>query len=425
VAARLMQSLCGARLLDGTIDEAWSPQPPRTLRLRGARVEAILGVAVPHERQREILQALDFRCSDADGGLDATVPALRRDDVTREIDLIEEVARIYGLEHIPSTLPARRGAAGRLTREQRLRRVADDVLAGRGLYEIAGWSFCGPDLLDRLRLPADDELRAVVRIANPLSEAQSIMRPTLLGSLLDTARHNLFHNVPRIALFESGTVFRSGDLPDGLADERHELGAVLAGPITPRSWRGAAVEADFFAVKALVEALLDRLRVRFAVQRAHRPFLHPGRGAAVLAADGADLGFVGELHPVVAQAWELPRVAAFSLDLGKVGQAAPETVSFRPYASVPSLRLDIAVILPDTVAAEQALAAVRAAGGDVLESVSVFDSYEGEQVGKGKRSLALALSFRASHETLSDDDIAPVRDRIVAALRDLGGELRG
>ncbi|HEV2981909.1 MAG TPA: phenylalanine--tRNA ligase subunit beta [Solirubrobacteraceae bacterium] len=424
VAAGLMLELCGARLLEGTIDEAWSPRPAQTLRLREARVRAILGVPVARSRQREILRALDFQCTDAEDGLDATVPALRRDDVTREIDLIEEVARIHGLEHIPATLPARRGAAGRLSREQRLRRAAEDALVGRGLYEIAGWSFCGPELLDRLRLPADDELRAVVRVANPLSEAQSLMRPTLLGSLLDAARHNVFHNGPRIALFESGTVFRQGDSPDGLADERHQLGAVLAGAIAPPSWRADGAEADFFAAKALLEALLGRLGVGFETQRSTRPFLHPGRSASVRGAHGADFGFVGELHPLVAQAWELPRAAAFSVDLGAVIEAAPDTVTFRPYPSVPSLRQDIAVILPDAVAAQQAIAAVRAAAGDVLESVTVFDVYEGEQVGEGRRSLALALSFRAAHETLSDEDIAPVRERIVAALEDLGGELR-
>jgi phenylalanyl-tRNA synthetase beta chain len=424
VAARLMLELCGARLLGGTIDEAWSPQPLRALRLRDKRVRAILGVGVPRARQREILRALDFECRDADDGLDVTVPALRRDDVTREIDVIEEVARIHGLEHIPATLPARRGAAGRLSREQRLRRDAEDALAGRGLYEIAGWSFCGPDLLDRLQLPPDDELRAAVRVANPLSEAQSLMRPTLLGSLLDAARHNVFHNGPRIALFESGTVFRQGSSPDGLADERHELAAVLAGPIAPRSWRGEAAEADFFAAKGLLEALMGRLGVRFDVRRCARPFLHPGRSASVRGAHGAEFGFLGELHPLVAEAWELPRAAAFSVDLGAVTKAAPDTITFHPYPSVPSLRQDIAVILPDDVAAEQALGAVRAAAGDVLESVTVFDVYSGAQVGKGKHSLALALSFRAAEETLSDEDIAPVRARIVAALQQLGGELR-
>jgi phenylalanyl-tRNA synthetase beta chain len=424
VAARLMQSLCGAQLQPGTVDEAWSAQPPRTLRLRDARVRAILGVAVARARQREILELLDFDCNEVADGLDASVPALRRDDVTREIDLIEEVARIYGLEHLPATLPARRGAVGRLTREQLLHRAAEDALAGRGLYEIAGWSFCSPELLDRLRLPPDDELREVVRVANPLSEAHSLMRPTLLGSLLDAARRNVLHNGPRVALFESGTVFRSGHARDGLADERQELGAVLSGPLTPRTWRGAAAEADFFAAKALVEALLGRLDVQFTVARAQRPFLHPGRSAAVLAGEGELLGFLGELHPLVAEAWELTRAAVFTLDLDVIYAAAPQAVTFSAYAAVPALRQDIAVVLPDAVSAEQALTAVRTAGTDVLESAQVFDVYSGEQVGKGRRSLALALSFRAAHETLSDEDVAPVRERIVAALQGLGGELR-
>src|SRR6185437_7964682 len=198
-----------------------------------------------------------------------------------EVDLIEEVARIDGLERLPATLPARRGAAGMLSRAQRVRRAAEDALTGRGLYEIVGWSFAGPDLLDRLRLPPGDEMRRVVRLANPISEAQSIMRPTLLGSLLDAARHNVFHNGPDVAIFESGAVYRvgSGDLP---ADEHHALAALMTGALAPRSWRGAPAQADFFAVKALLEALLDRLDVAWSARARQWPFLHPGRSAAVL-----------------------------------------------------------------------------------------------------------------------------------------------
>jgi phenylalanyl-tRNA synthetase beta chain len=159
------------------------------------------------------------------------------------------------------------------------------------------------------------------------------------------------------------------------------------------------------------------------------PFLHPGRSAAVLLADerhdGGELGFLGELHPLVAGAWDLERAAVFSIDLGKVADAAPRTVRFRPFASVPPLRQDLAVALPDAVSAAEALDAVRAAAGEMLEDVSVFDVYAGEQVGEGRRSLALALSFRAREQTLTEEDVAPVRERIVAALRQLGGELRG
>ena len=177
VAGRLMVELCGATLAPGTIDVAEPEPPARVLRLREHRVESILGVAVPAARQAEILERLDFATKPAPDGLEVTVPALRREDVTREVDLIEEVARIDGLERLPATLPARRGAVGILAHEQRVRRAAEDAMVGRGLREVVGWSFAEPELLDRLRLGPDDEMRHVVTIENPMSEAQSIMRP--------------------------------------------------------------------------------------------------------------------------------------------------------------------------------------------------------------------------------------------------------
>ena len=442
VATALMRECCGAEVRPGTIDVAWTPVPPRRLRLREARVQAILGVPVPRERQAEILGRLDFASEEVDEGLEVTVPPLRRDDVTREVDLIEEVARIDGLERLPATLPARRGAVGVLSHAQRVRRAAEDALTGRGLYEIVGWSFAGPDLLDRLRLPPADEMRRVVRLANPISEAQSIMRPTLLGSLLDAARHNVFHNGPDVAIFESGTVYRaaSGDLP---ADEHHALAALMTGALAPRSWRGASAQTDFFAVKALLEALLARLDVAWSVRARPWPFLHPGRSAAVLldatagqgtatagdaawaADEGAPVGFLGELHPLVAAQWDLPAASVFALDLDRVAQASPRVVTYRDLAAVPPLRQDLAVALPAEVPAQQILQAVRAAAGELLEDVEVFDVYSGEQVGEGRRSLALALTFRAPARTLAEADVAPVRERIVAALAEIGGELRG
>jgi phenylalanyl-tRNA synthetase beta chain len=430
VASRLLLELCGASLAPGTIDEGWTPAPPQRIRLREAKVQAILGVRIERARQAEILEALDFQSAEEDdaaepqrSGLDVTVPALRREDVTREVDLIEEVARIDGVDRLPATLPARRGAAGMLTHAQRIRRAAEDALVGRGLHEVVGWSFTDPGLLDRLRLPSDHPLRRVVTIENPLSEAQSTMRPTLLGSLLDAARHNVARNGPDVAIFESGTVYRASR--DGrLADEHHGLGALLSGALTPRSWRGESGEADFFAVKALLGALLDKLDVDWTVQARSWPFLHPGRAAAVLAGSET-LGFLGEVHPLVAGAWDLGRTAAFAIDLGKVAAASPPVVAFQSFAAVPSLHRDLAVTLPESVSAEEALARVRDAAGKTLEEVGVFDVYTGEQVGEGRRSLALSLSFRASEKTLTDEDIAPARERIVRALAELGGELRG
>jgi phenylalanyl-tRNA synthetase beta chain len=423
VATQLMVELCGARVADGTIDIGPAPAPPQEILLRAERVRGILGVEVAPPRQAEILSALDFASEPVAGGLRVSVPALRRGDVTREVDLIEEVARIDGLERLPATLPARRGAAGRLTHAQRVRRAAEDALVGRGLHEIVGWSFAEPALLDRLLLPADHEMRSVVALENPLSDGQSVMRPTLLGSLLDAARHNVARNGPDVAIFESGAVYRAGS-SGAPAHEHHALGALLSGGLAPRSWRGEPSAADFFAAKALLAALLDRFHVEWSVQPRTWPFLHPGRSAAVLA--GAEtLGFLGEVHPLVAEAWDLPRTAAFAIDLGKLAAVAPEVVSFRAFASVPSLRQDLAVTLPAELPAADVLGRVRSAAGTVLEDVSVFDVYTGAQVGEGRRSLALALSFRSPERTLTEADVAPVREKIVAALAEIGGELRG
>jgi phenylalanyl-tRNA synthetase beta chain len=453
VATRLLIECCGARVAPGTIDVGWEPAPERVIRLREARVQAILGLPVPRARQAEILQALDFQTVAASDpgvperdGLDVTVPALRRVDVTREVDLIEEVARIDGLEKLPATLPARRGAVGLLSHAQRVRRAAEDALVGRGLHEVVGWSFTDPGLLNRLRLGDEHPLRRVVRLENPMSETQSTMRPTLLGSLLDAARHNVARNGPDVAIFESGAVYRPRpphppSAPDGATpndatpvEEHHALGALLTGALSgaaSKSWRGERAEADSFAVKALLEGVLDKFHVAWSVQPVGDwPFLHPGRSAEVLAGGGKGaqpvrLGFVGEVHPLVAAVWDLGRTAVFVIDLGKLAATSPPVVAFAPFALVPSLRQDLAVVLPDDVAAGRVLERVKQAGGEMLDDVSVFDVYTGPQVGEGRRSLALALSFRGQDQTLTDEEVAPARAKIVAALGELGGELRG
>ncbi len=440
IATQLLIELCGATVAAGTIDIGGNGPPAQRIRLRSARVEAILGTPVARERQAEILGALDFQVADADGnqveggqaaspgeqsyedGLDVSVPALRRDDVTREADLIEEVARIDGLEKLPTTLPKRRGAYGLLSPAQRLRRHAVDTLVGRGLYEVVGWTFTPPSLADRLRLPAEDSRRQAVAIENPLSEEQSQLRTTLLGSLLDVARHNLAHGAADLRLFEHGTVFQR--MHETVAEHR-SLAVLLAGRLSPDDWRSAdQPPADLFAAKALLEALAAALRVSdlsFAPEP--QPFLHPGRSAAVLLG-GRPAGWLGELHPLVAETWELPGAACLEVDLDLLIAHAsrPGYVDLIGY---PPLRQDLAVVLPVEVSAAAALAAVTDAGGKLLADARVFDVYSGPQVGEGRRSLALALAFRASDRTLSDEEVAPVRERIVAALGGLGGELRG
>jgi phenylalanyl-tRNA synthetase beta chain len=443
VAAQLLVDVCGATLAPGTIDEgaqAGGRVATPVVHLREARVGALLGREVPRERQAEILRALDFGVDEVDDGLAVRVPHFRRADVTREADLIEEVARIDGLETLPATLPARRGAAGRLTGLQRARRRAEDVLVGRGLSEVVGWSFTDPGLADRLRLGADDPRRAAVALENPMSEDQSVLRTTLLGSLLDNARRNRARGAADLALWERGAVYLDGagetararaEDPDARATlplERTMLGAVLAGASAPGSWRdGPASAWDVFAAKAVAGAVLDALRVPWDVRpgEAH-PFLHPGRSGRLFAGE-TELGWIGEVHPLVAATWDLDGVvAAFELDLDLAVAAAPPVTTYRDLTSLPAVRQDLAVLVPDSVAAADVLDAVRAAAGPLLEDVAVFDVFRGEQLGAGVASLAMHLTFRAPDRTLTDDEVRERVDAVLAELRDrLGVEPRG
>jgi len=441
VASRLMVELCGATVLPGTIDIGGERLAPSAIRLREARVQAILGIAIPKARQVEILNALDFTTAEADDGLDVTPPPVRREDVTREADLIEEVARIDGLERLPVTLPARRGAYGVLSYEQRLRRRALDALVGCGCYESVGWTFASPSLADRLRLRADDPRRDAPVVENPLSEDQSLLRTTLLGSLLDTASRNVARGVTDLRLFETGTVFARSDASgaggpssavgadrDTGVSEHRSLAVLLAGRLHEPSWGVPEPPvADFYAVKGVLEALAGALRVE-GVELASepQPFLHPGRAATVtVTVAGEPIGWLGELHPLAAESWELPGASLFELDLDRLIAAAPAEAGYEDLIGYPPLRRDLAVVLPLDVPAARVVSAAREAAGELLRDARVFDVYTGSQVGEGRRSLALALSFRAADRTLTDEDVVPLRERIVTALGALGGELRG
>jgi phenylalanyl-tRNA synthetase beta chain len=443
LATRLMLELTGATVRPGTIDVGGPGPAAKTIRLRTQKVSDLLGMAIAKERQAEILEALEFGTADAPDGLDVTVPHFRRNDVYREADLVEEVARIDGLEKLPATLPKRRGAAGRLTTEQRLRRRAVDALAGRGMHEIVGWSFTDPGVADRLRLDHGDHRRRFVALENPMSEQHSVMRTTLLGSLLDAARLNVAHGAADLMLFEQGAVYRwrdderpspnGGDPRRGGMDHRlpHEhraLGALAAGRLQTQSWRTPEPpRAGFFAIKALLGAVCEALRIDWTVEPATEPFLHPGRSARVLAGSEQDpLGWLGELHPLVAREYDLTGpAAAFEVDLDRLVRHADAVPTYRDLTSFPALRQDLAVAVSDEVPAAAVVQVGRRAGGELLADARVFDVYRGEQVGEGRTSLALALQFRAPDRTLSDEDVAPLRDKIVAALRDdLGGELR-
>jgi phenylalanyl-tRNA synthetase beta chain len=450
VAATLMIDLCGADLIPGTIDVAAPLPRSATVSLRPAQVSRILGARIPAERQVEILRALDFELADADpqaGGeqiLHVGVPPMRRRDITREADLIEEITRIAGLEQLPATLPARRDAYGVLSPRQRLRRRAVDALVGCGLHEVMGWTFSSPAVLDELRLASGDPRRHAVELEDPLSSEQSQLRTMLLGSLRTIAAHNAARDTADLALFEVGTTFERAapDTSDGEraagVRERHALGVLVSGHALPATWRSKdSAPADFYALKAVLEALCAALgvSVRYlpADPDAH-PYLHPGRAAELTldraghrAADGAPFGWLGQLHPLVGAGDALQGVPASALELdldALLGAAVHAERRYRDLISYPPLRRDLAVSLPADVDADHVLDAVRHAAGELLEDARIFDVYTGPQVGQGRRSLAISLAFRDPSRTLTDEDVEPAWHAILARLHELGGELR-
>jgi phenylalanyl-tRNA synthetase beta chain len=447
IASRLMIELCGAKLVPGTIDVAAESPAASPIRLRGERMTGLLGMEIEQPDQVAYLERLGFAVEAGGEALTVEVPPDRHYDVTREVDLIEEVARVHGIdEHLPSTLPAV-GQAGGLRRDQRLRRRAEDVLRDLGFDEVVGWSFTDPGESARLRMPADDPRAQPVVVSNPLSEDQSVMRTTLLGSLLGAAQRNLARDADHVALFESARVYLTlptgrnrpnggrlrpiGPLGGEFAGERgapfveaHRLGALAVGRLAPASWRDEGRAADFFALKGVLEALATRLGPELAFEPASEPFLHPGRSASVLVA-GIGLGWIGELHPLVCRAWDIDGAVGFEVELGAlVGSASAGAEAFEDVTTFPSLRQDLAVVVPAEVSAARVRGVVMAGGGGLLRGAEIFDLYEGEQLGEGRKSLALRLEFRAEDRTLTDDEVAERRAAIVAALSEIGGSPR-
>jgi len=429
LAARLMVELCGARMVPGTVDVA-APEPePHRVTLRSERLDALLGERIEAEESQRILERLAFCVAPRDGELVVEVPYFRHHDVYREADVIEEVARVHGLERLPATLPARPGAVGGLSRAQRLRRSMEDQLRGAGLSEVVTFAFISPDAVRKLRAQGGGDVRArVLPLANPLSEDQSVMRTTLVPGLLDVARHNVARDMPDLKLFETGRVFFSRG-PEQLPDERLHLGIVLTGDFQPATWRRPSQQADFYTAKGVLVALLDALGVRWRLVAGGPAFLHPGRAAEVVV-DAREAGWLGELHPSVAADFGLGELerppAVLELDLDVVLPVAGRvTRRYEDLITYPAVVQDIAVLVDEAIEARTVIDTVAAAGGEELRSVHVFDVYRGEQVGEGRKSLALRLEFRSPERTLTDADVAARRDAIREAVaHETGGTLR-
>jgi len=383
-ASQLLVELTGARFTGEADVHAELPERPVT-RLRPKRTESLVGLTIPWAEQRRYLERLGFEVAD---DWTVTVPTWRAADVTREIDLVEEVARVHGLEKVPFTLPERRAMFGRLTQEQRLRRLVEDVLAGCGFSEAYTWSLVSRDERpDALRLPV------------PLSAEHAILRTSLVEGLIAAAKHNVDAGNERIALFEVARVY----LPSGeqLPAERWRVGGIA--------------EGGYARAKGAVEVLHAALRVDPFVERASQPFLHPGKAARV------EAGWLGELHPALLEgAWGI-----FELDLDTLFSEVPERVLYEDVVTFPPVRQDLAFVVDEGVLAGELIQAARDTAGQELRDARVFDVYRGGQVPAGRKSIAIHVVFQSAERTLSDSDARELRDRIVAALAArFGAELR-
>jgi phenylalanyl-tRNA synthetase beta chain len=383
LASELFAELAGATWT-GESDVKGELPEPAVVHLRPERTDEVVGLETKPEEQQRILESLGFEVAN---DWNVTVPSWRARDVTREIDLVEEVARMR-LDEVPYTLPARREMFGRLTQAQRMRRLVEDVLVGCGLFEAYTPS-----------LVAEDPSPDAFRIPEPQSSEQAVLRTRLLPSLIEAARYNVDAGNSDLGLFEIARVY----LPTG--DERPE-----------ERWTvGCVIEGGFVRAKGVVETLHAVLRLEPRFERAQDDLFHPGKTARV------EAGVVGELRPDLLEGdW-----GAFELDLATLVANVPERPEYVDVITFPAVRQDLAFAVPEEVSAGELVDAAREAAGPELREMRPFDVYRGDQVAEGRKSVAFSVSFQSEERTLSDEDAAGLRKEIVDALaKRFGAELR-
>jgi phenylalanyl-tRNA synthetase beta chain len=383
LATELIVELTGARWTGDVDVRGELPERP-VVQLRPERSSQLAGLEIPADEQRERLGLLGFHVDD---DWDVTVPTWRARDVTREVDLVEEVVR-FRLDDVPHTLPLRRESFGRLNRAQRLRRMIEDVLVGCGLTEIYMTSL----------LPVDPDPDAL-RLPVPLTADQAVLRTTLVAGLVEAGRRNLAAGSEEIALFELGHVYLPPAAPRP----------------TERTRAGGIVEGGFARAKGIVETVYAALKIEPSFERAQEPHLHPGKGARTAE------GWVGELHPTrLAGTW-----GVFELDLEALLARVPERIVYEDVISFPAVRQDLAFVVDVDVPAGELFGAAKEAAAPDLRDVRFLSDYREPPIPPGKKSIAFSVAFQSPERTLTDEDAAALRERIVAALKErFGAELR-
>lgn len=415
-ACQLIQEMGAGEIVSGYEDNFPAPKENPVIKLRPARIKVILGIEIPREQIRQIMVQLGFGVKEDREDFLVEVPT-RRGDILVEIDLIEEVARLFGYNNIPTTLPEGASTEGRLTFIQSSVDKVLDIMTECGLNEIITLSFMNPRVFDMLNLPSDDEWRNAVTVENPLSEEQRVLRTTIVHGLLDILSRNTARKNKDLALFEVGRIFTpvSGEK---LPKETLTLGASVMGNTTG-NWQDKAKEIDFYYLKGIVESLLDALNIEeysFVPAKENQAF-HPGRTAKIVIKD-EEVGIIGEIHPSVAENYRLSgRIFVMQVNLEKVINASGGLRRITPLPKFPSVERDIAIVISQEVSSAEITRIIVGNGGKLLKNVELFDVYEGEQINQGYKSMAFALKFQAPDRTLTDEEVSSVYEKIQQALK--------
>ena len=440
VSAALIAAVSGGTVRPGIVDVWEQKTEPIMLDFRIPRFNAMMGAEIDRDYIISTLtrlgcavtvadEAESAAASCAEGELLHVLAPTFRPDLEREIDLYEEVLRLYGMDRIEPTLPGGAGRIGKRTvAEQKIQKI-NDTLRAAGLNETVTYSFAEPGDLDKLRMDKEG-LGMPVELLNPLNAEQSIMRQSIIPGLLHSLAYNQNHGVKNVQLYETGRVFFAAE-GKKKPKEKERVAAVLAGAMGDPAWNNTPAAFDFFDGKGIVESLLHELatpKVRFkALSAEEAPHLQPGRAAQVLSG-GTVLGWVGEIHPLAADAFEATApVVAFELDLDALVKTSQPARDYVDVPLFPAVTMDIALVVDEDVTNEKLMQVMRSAGGKLLSSIQLFDVYRDEErLGAGKKSMAYALEYRSPDKTLTAEEVNKQHERLIKkTCGATGAEVRG
>ena len=425
-AAQLLQQICpSCKVSVGVIDVYPEPVEQRTVTFTAEKINDYLGTSIEKDRMVDILTKLEFGITESGDTIEALVPTWR-DDVTGMPDIAEEVARIVSYDNIAPTIPVAVLSSGGMTPKKALTKEVTHYLAHAGLSQIITFSFMHKDGLTNMMLPEGDSRYTAIPILNPISEEFPYMRTTLVPAVIEAAKRNIAQQNKDLWLFETANVYEPKALPlTEVPHERPMACGIMMGKVTEAAWNQAQRDTDFYDVKGVVDGLLAKLGLtEFDIQPSTESYYHPGVSAHYTI-NGVTIANYGELHPQAVKNFDLPgKVYMFEIDLEAVLSITVSAFRYKSFSKFPGTSRDLAIVAPVSVASGEIIDLIKENGGDYLESVSIFDVYEGEHIEAGYRSLAYNLQFRSMEGTLNDEDIDGAIQAIIDALATKNCKLR-